>query len=59
MGELKHGLDGALREFLASGRKILGICIGCQVIFERSEERATQCLGLFPAWSADSRPEPA
>jgi glutamine amidotransferase len=49
MGELKRtGLDGALREFLASGRKILGICIGCQVIFERSEERATQCLGLFP-----------
>ena len=49
MGELKRtGLDGALREFLASGRKILGICIGCQVIFERSEERATECLGLFP-----------
>jgi imidazole glycerol-phosphate synthase subunit HisH len=48
MGELKRtGLDGAIREFLASGRKILGICIGCQVIFERSEERATPCLGLF------------
>jgi glutamine amidotransferase len=49
MGELKRtGLDRALRDFLASGRKMLGICIGCQVIFERSEERDTECLGLLP-----------
>jgi imidazole glycerol-phosphate synthase subunit HisH len=49
MAELKRtGLDQALRDFLASGRKILGICIGCQVIFERSEERDTECLGIFP-----------
>jgi imidazole glycerol-phosphate synthase subunit HisH len=48
MGELRRtGLDAALLQFLASGRKILGICIGCQVIFERSEERDTRCLGLF------------
>ena len=49
MAELRRtGLDRALREFLASGRKILGICIGCQVIFDSSEERETKCLGLFP-----------
>jgi imidazole glycerol-phosphate synthase subunit HisH len=48
MGELRRtGLDRALRAFLDSGRKILGICIGCQVIFERSEERDTTCLGLL------------
>ena len=51
MAELKRtGLDGALRDYLASGRKMLGICIGCQVIFERSEERDTECLGLLPGF---------
>ncbi|MGA2975135.1 MAG: imidazole glycerol phosphate synthase subunit HisH [Spirochaetia bacterium] len=49
MAELtRTGLGNALRAFLASGRKLLGICIGCQVIFDRSEERQTECLGLFP-----------
>src|SRR5208337_4311377 len=44
----KTGLDEGLRTFVASGRKVLGICIGCQVIFDRSEERDTSCLGLVP-----------
>jgi imidazole glycerol-phosphate synthase subunit HisH len=44
----RTGLGEALRSFLATGRKVLGICIGCQVIFDRSEERATTCLGLMP-----------
>ncbi len=49
MGELRRtGLDDALRAFHASGRKMLGICIGCQVIFSHSEERDTKCLGLLP-----------
>jgi glutamine amidotransferase len=43
----RTGLDNALRDFLSSGRKILGICIGCQVIFDRSEESDTECLGLL------------
>jgi imidazole glycerol-phosphate synthase subunit HisH len=48
MAVLKRtGLDAALRDFLSSCRKILGICIGCQVIFNRSEERDTECLGLL------------
>jgi len=48
MSELRRtGLDRALCDYLKSGRKILGICIGCQVIFERSEERDTECLGLL------------
>jgi glutamine amidotransferase len=48
MAELRRtGLDEAIRRFVASGRKVLGICIGCQVIFERSEERDTECLGIF------------
>jgi glutamine amidotransferase len=49
MSELQRtGLDNALRSFHASGKKMLGICIGCQVIFSHSEERDTTCLGLLP-----------
>jgi len=44
----RTGLGDAIRSFLASGRKLLGICIGCQVIFDRSEERDTPCLGIVP-----------
>jgi len=42
----RTGLGAALRDYVASGRKLLGICIGCQVIFEHSEERDTTCLGV-------------
>ena len=49
MGELRRtGLDEALRAFHASGKKFLGICIGCQVIFSHSDERDTTCLGILP-----------
>ncbi len=42
------GLGEAIRQFAASGRPTLGICLGAQVIFERSEERNTPCLGILP-----------
>jgi glutamine amidotransferase len=43
----RTGLDEAIKEFARSGKKMLGICIGCQVIFETSEERNARCLGLI------------
>lgn len=33
-----RGLDGVLREMVQSGRPFLGICIGMQMLFSRSEE---------------------
>jgi imidazole glycerol-phosphate synthase subunit HisH len=49
MNELtRTGLGSALRAYVASGRKMLGICIGAQVIFDRSEERDTECLHILP-----------
>lgn len=36
----------ALRRRVASGRPLLGICVGLQLLFERSEEGA-DCLGLL------------
>jgi glutamine amidotransferase len=42
------GLGDALSRFRDTGRPLLGICIGCQLIFTRSEERDAACLGLLP-----------
>ena len=36
----------ATREFVGSGRPFLGICIGYQALFERSEEFASSATGL-------------
>lgn len=39
MAELKaRGLDDALREYVASSRPFLGICLGMQLLFDSSEE---------------------
>lgn len=37
----------ALRDFIASGRPYLGICLGMQALFDRSEESEGQGLGVF------------
>ena len=44
----KTGLDNCVREFAASGKPLLGICLGCQIFFDYSEERDTECLGIIP-----------
>ncbi|HET6452649.1 MAG TPA: imidazole glycerol phosphate synthase subunit HisH [Spirochaetia bacterium] len=44
----RTGMGQALKEYAASGNKMLGICIGCQVVFDYSEERDTPCLGIVP-----------
>jgi glutamine amidotransferase len=41
-----RGLDEAIVAFARSGRPLLGICIGAQVVLDASEERSTRCLGL-------------
>lgn len=41
------GFEAPLREFAASGRPLLGICLGMQLLFERSEEGALPGLGLL------------
>ena len=42
------GLSDAIRETADTGNLILGICIGCQLFLEKSEESDTRCLGLVP-----------
>ena len=47
MSELKKsGFDVFVREQVAAGKPLLGICVGSQIIFEHSEEGDTDCLGL-------------
>jgi glutamine amidotransferase len=41
----ERGLDRALRVW---DRPLLGICLGMQLLFERSEEGEVACLGLLP-----------
>ncbi len=43
-----RGLDQALKEVLARGDPVLGICIGCQIILKSSAENKTACLGVMP-----------
>ena len=43
----RYGLDRALREALAGGKPVLGICIGSQIILTHSEENDTPCLGIL------------
>lgn len=52
----RTGLDTVLKEQFATGKPIMGICLGTQVIMGHSEENDTVCLGiisgrvnLFPA----------
>lgn len=42
------GLGDAVKEFAASGKPLLGICLGAQIVFNSSEERNTECLGIIP-----------
>ena len=56
VGEARHamgvlsgrGLDEALIRFASTGKPLFGICLGCQILQDHSEERDTGLLGLIP-----------
>ena len=49
MGQLeKTGLGAMMKDFYKTGKQILGICLGCQIILDHTEEGDVDCLGLIP-----------
>jgi glutamine amidotransferase len=44
----ERGLADAIRDAVAAGSRLLGVCLGMQLLFERSAEGGTDCLGLLP-----------
>ena len=59
----RTGLAEALTESVHKGTPLLGICIGCQILLESSEENGgTECLGILPGvvrrFRFEDRPHP-
>ena len=42
----ESGMDRVLREAVAARTPLLGICLGCQILLDSSDENATRTLGL-------------
>lgn len=49
MDELTSGgLDELLKELVQQKKPLLGICVGCQILLDYSEENDTQALSVIP-----------
>jgi imidazole glycerol-phosphate synthase subunit HisH len=55
----ERGLAPVIRDIIDSGKPFLGICLGLQILFERSEEGQAAGLGIFPGVVKRFRSEPA
>lgn len=56
MERLRHSGIAALLPSLT--QPVLGICLGMQLLFRRSEEGSTECLGILPEAVRRLRPAP-
>ena len=51
MGLNKNGLTDSIKEYVATGRPLLGICLGMQLLFDEREEGGRHTgLGLLPGY---------
>ncbi len=44
----RDGMGDAVRRAIEAGTPFFGVCLGLQVLLERSEEGDTECLGVIP-----------
>jgi len=42
------GLDQVIKDQVQAGKPLLGICVGCQILLEYSQENDTRALGIIP-----------
>ena len=48
MGQLtERGLVGPIKDFIASGKPFLGVCLGLQLLLQGSDEGPGACLGVL------------
>ena len=50
-------MDKVLREVVAMKKPLLGICLGCQILLDRSEENDTPTLGILSGVCRRFQPE--
>lgn len=50
VGEIRRlGFDSVVEDVIASGKPVLGICVGMQVLMQSSQEnKGVDCLGILP-----------
>lgn len=50
VGEIRRmGFDSVVKDVIASGKPVLGICVGMQVLMQSSEENGgVECLNILP-----------
>jgi glutamine amidotransferase/cyclase len=54
-----RGLIDPLREYVASGKPFMGVCLGLQLLFDGSEESGgIEGLGVIPVYPVALYPEP-
>jgi len=41
------GLDDAIRQAVDNGKPVLGICLGTQIVLQKSQENQARCLGII------------
>ena len=51
-------LEAPIKAAIASGKPFLGICLGLQILFDRSEEGQEPGLGIIPGTVRRFQPEP-
>jgi imidazole glycerol-phosphate synthase subunit HisH len=51
-------LEQPLKDIIASGKPFLGICLGLQILFDRSDEGQETGLGIIPGIVRKFQPEP-
>ncbi len=53
-----RGLERPLQDIIANGKPFLGICLGLQILFDRSAEGQESGLGIIPGTVRKFQPEP-